>query len=130
VESPYHCPSCGEGACPADRQLGLEGRYRPAVCERVSLTGILEPFGKAEDLLLRRSGLKVTHESCRTVTETLGEQREARSAAATPSVPVRPRKRWAFPLPERDGVSFSGTVADLGLDAFSVPTLDPEGKRE
>jgi hypothetical protein len=126
----YHCASCNQGECPADDPLGLEGRYSPAVCELVSLTCILEPFGKAEDLLQRLSGLKVTHESARTLTETLGEQLEAQHQASKPVAMVSPQKLWDWSLPESEGVAFSGTVAYLGLDAFSVPILDAQGKRE
>jgi hypothetical protein len=96
----------------------------------VSLTGILGPFGKAEDLLLRLSGLRVSHESARTLTETLGDQLEQRHRALSPVAPATPGKPWDFTLPDREGRSFAGTVAYLGIDAFSVPILGAEGKRE
>lgn len=126
----YHCSSCGVGESPADAQWGLQGRYSPAVCELVSLTSILEPFRKGEDLLERLSGLKVSHESARTLTETLGAQLEAQHQQLEPVASVAPDQLWDWTLPSQEGVSFPGTVAYVGLDAFAVPILGAGGKRE
>jgi hypothetical protein len=125
----YHCRSCGQGECPADAQLGLEGRYSPAVRQMVALAGILQSFGRSEDLLRRLSGLRVSHESARTLTEQQGGQLEARHESSRPVASIEAEVGWDFSLPDREGKSFPGTVAYLGLDAFAVPILDAAGKR-
>ena len=96
----------------------------------VSLAGILEPFGKSQDLLRRLSGLRVGHETCRTLTETQGERLERDGAEAMPVEPDPDREPWDLSIPPADGASFAGTVAYAGMDAFAVPVLDGEGARD
>jgi hypothetical protein len=126
----YHCDSCGAGHCPADAGLGLEGRYSPGVQPPVALAGVLEPFRRSEELLLRLAGLRVSREACRGFTELAGGRLEQTHAARQAVKPARPPEAWDFSLPMRDGQRFDGTVAYVGLDAFAVPTIGADGKRE
>jgi hypothetical protein len=126
----YHCPSCGTGHSPADDALRLDGRYSPGVQPLVALAGVLEPFRRAEELLEQLAGLRVSKEACREFTERAGEWLEGRHLARHPVEPARAPEPWDFSLPERDGERFAGTVAYVGLDAFAVPTIGGDGKRE
>ena len=96
----------------------------------VSLAGILQSFGKSEDILKRLAGLNVNHESVRTLTEKQGEQLEQQHGSLTPVESFDAEKPWDFSLPERDGVSVPGTVAYVGMDAFAVPIIDGDGNRD
>jgi hypothetical protein len=95
----------------------------------VSLAGIVPSFGRSEDLLRRLSGLRVGHESARTLTEQQGAQLEARHESSRPVASIEAEACWDFSLPDQEGESFPGSVAYLGLDAFAVPILDAAGKR-
>ncbi len=123
----YYCGHCRHGHCPWDRTLGLDGhRLSPAVQALAALAGTLEPFGRAEDLLHRLAGLRLSASSCRRVTEAAGGALRRQHRAGVPVRPERPAD-WDFRLPDRDGRSFAGTVAYLGLDAFAVPTRAAAG---
>ncbi len=65
--------------------------------------------------------------TCRRVTEAAGGQLRQRYAAGVVVLPGRPA-RWDLSLPERDGRTFAGSVAYLGLDAFAVATRPPGGR--
>lgn len=125
----YHCGTCGRGHCPADDALRLDGRYSPGVQPLVALAGVLEPFRRSEDLLREMAGLRVSREACRDLTERAGGRLEEQDAGH-PVEPAAPPAAWDLSLPDRDGERFAGTVAYVGLDAFAVPTLGPDGARE
>jgi len=102
--------------------LGLDGgRLSPAVQSLTALAGALEPFGRADDLLRRLAGLRLSASTCRRVTEGAGDALRQRHGDGEPIRAARPAA-WDFTLPDRDGQSSPGTVAYLGLDAFAVPT--------
>jgi hypothetical protein len=96
----------------------------------VALAGVLEPFRRAEQLLEELAGLRVSKEACRVFTEGAGRRLEQQHLARQPVEPIRAPKPWDFSLPVRDGKRFHGTVAYVGLDAFAVPTIGGDGKRE
>lgn len=99
----------------------MHGRYSPAAEQLVSLAGALDPFGRADDLLKRLAGLRVSAASCRRVTEAAGQRLADQHADANP-VPTGPTAQtWDFRLPDRDGQQFPGTVGYVGLDSFAVP---------
>ena len=118
----YYCGHCRGGHCPWDRTLGLDGgRQSPAVQSLTALAGALEPFGRADDLLRRLAGLRLSASTCRRVTGGSGDNLRQQHRDGVPVRAERP-VAWDFTLPDRDGASFPGTVAYLGLDAFAVPT--------
>ena len=92
----------------------------------LALAGTLCPFGQAEDLVQRLTGLPVSDSTCRRLTESAGQvltaQYQQHQAVVGPPVPA-----WDFSLPPQEGQHFPGTVAYLGLDAFAVPTRPAQG---
>jgi hypothetical protein len=96
----------------------------------VALAGVLEPFRRAEQLLGELAGLRVSKEACRVFTERAGERLERQHLTHHPVEAVGVWKPWDFSLPPRDEERFGGTVAYVGLDAFAVPTIGEDGKRE
>jgi hypothetical protein len=90
------------------------------------LLGSLAPFATAADLLGQVAGLHFSAATVRRRTEAVGaelhEQHTRREAVPPPESP-----RWDLRLPDRDGQSFPGTVAYVGLDAFAVPTRGDGG---
>src|SRR5262245_21708927 len=52
----YHCPGCGQGHCPDDHHLGLDGHWSPTLQPAVTLLGALVPFATASDLLRQLTG--------------------------------------------------------------------------
>ena len=72
-------------------------------------------------MLRRLAGLRISASTCRRVTQAAGGRLRQQHADGGVVVPGRP-PRWDFSLPDRDGQSFAGTVAYLGLDAFAVAT--------
>ena len=120
----YHC-ACRQGTCPADTTLQLAGRYSRAVQQLVTLAGTLEPFRDGEAVLERLAALDITDEQCRQFTERVGEQ----LVTEPPPVPI-PERAWDFSIPSRDGQTWHETVAYVGIDAFAVPVLGADRKRE
>jgi hypothetical protein len=55
---------------------------------------------------------------------------ERQHVARHPVVAAGTPKPWDFSLPPCDERHFGGTVAYVGLDAFAVPTIGVDGKRE
>lgn len=124
----YACRHCGCGHAPLDQQLGLSGhRLSPALEPLVTLAGTLVPFDKTEDLLRRLASVRLSDSTVRRVTEEAGADLSARQQQGQVVLPELPQA-WDFALPDRDGISFAGTVAYLGLDAFAVPTRAVGGK--
>ena len=124
----YHCPHCHSGLCPYDTDLGLtDDRLSPATRPLVALAGALAPFKQAEDVLRRLAGLRLSASTCRRITEAAGDRLRQQQVAGVVALPGRPAA-WDLSLPERDGRSFPGTVAYLGLDAFAVLTRPAKGR--
>ncbi len=110
--------------------MRLDGRYSPGVQPLVALAGVLEPFRRAEQLLEELAGLRVSKEAGRVFTERAGERLERQHLAHRPVEAIPAPEPWDFSLPMRDGKRFRETVAYVGLDAFAVPTIGEDGKRE
>lgn len=123
----YHCDHCHQGHCPADQELGLDGHWSPTLVPVVALLGAVAPFATASDLLHKLLGLRYAPETCRVRTEAVGAQLHQQHQQQR-AIPLPRRPDWDFTLPDRDGRSFPGTVAYLGLDAFAVPTRGPGGR--
>ncbi len=124
----YHCPHCRHGHCPWDQDLGLaDDRFSPTARALVALAGTLAPFKQGEDVLRRLAGFQVSASTCRRVTLAAGDRLLGQYAGGAVVLPGRPAA-WDFSLPDRDGESFPGTVAYLGLDAFAVATRPAAGQ--
>lgn len=123
----YRCATCRQGHCPADEVLGFQGGYSLGVLPLIALAGIVEPFRIAEQLLRELAGLAIGHEVCRQITETAGFQL---GQQALPELPPQAKSTWDFSIPAREGQHWTQTVAYVGLDAFAVPVLRDDRKRE
>jgi hypothetical protein len=123
----YHCRSCGQGHCPLDDRLGLDGsRQSPTVKRLLALAGSQVPFRQAAELARQLGGLRLSTATTRRRTEEAGDRLHRQHQEQRPVRPARLRP-WDFTLPRRDGRSFFGTVAYLGIDAFAVPTRGKQG---
>lgn len=122
----YHCTHCHQGHCPADRELGLDGHWSPTLVPVVALLGALTPFAQASDILHKVTGLHYAPDTCRRRTEAVGAELQGQHQQQQVILLAQPPD-WDFSLPAREGQSFPGTVAYLGLDAFAVPTRGPDG---
>ena len=78
-------------------------------------------------MLRRLAGLRVSASTCRRVTLAAGDRLRRQYADGGVVLPGRPAD-WDFSLPDRDGQSFPGTAAYLGLDAFAVATRPAQGQ--
>lgn len=94
----------------------------------VALAGTLAPFGKAEDVLRRLAGVRLSDSTCRRRTEEAGTDLRGQHQAGAAVPPPAGQRPWDLTLPDRDEQSFAGTVAYVGLDAFAVPTRGPAGR--
>lgn len=113
---------------PFDPTLGLENsRQSPGLQPLVGLAGTLAPFGKAEDVLRRLAGVRLSGSTCRRRTEEAGQQLPQDLHDGQAVRPDPPASAGDFSLPEQDGQRFAGTVGYLGLDAFAVPVRHPDG---
>jgi hypothetical protein len=122
----YHCRHCGQGHCPLDAQLGLDGsRQSPTLRRLLALAGSQIPFRQAAELARQLGGLRLSAATTRRRTEEAGARLRQRHQDEQPVRPAR-LLPWDFSVPARDGRSFDGTVAYLGIDAFAVPTRGQE----
>lgn len=107
----YHCPDCGEGFCPRDRELGLEDRsLSPALVRMVGAAGSLLSFQESSELLDELAGVEVGAKQVERCAESLGEEvahyeREAVDPVSPP--PLAP-------------------TLYLGMDGTGVPIRAPE----
>jgi hypothetical protein len=122
-----HCRHCGQGHCPLDDRLGLDGsRQSPLVQRLLALAGSQVPFRQAAALARQLGGMRLATATVRRRTEAAGARLRRRHQDDRPVRPARWRP-WDFTLPRRDGRSFEGTVAYLGIDAFAVPMRGKDG---
>ena len=71
----YHCSACGEGFCPRDRALGVEGTFlSPAVQRMVGTVGAMVSFQEGSELLRDLAGLPVDAKQVERVAEGLGAE--------------------------------------------------------
>jgi hypothetical protein len=71
----YHCSACGEGFCPRDRALGVEGTsLSPAVQRMVGTVGAMVSFQEGSELLRDLAGLPVDAKQVERVAEGLGAE--------------------------------------------------------
>ena len=123
----YHCRHCGQGHCPLDARLGLDGsRQSPTLRRLLALAGSQVPFRQAAELARQLGGIRLSAATTRRRTEAAGDRLRRQHQDGQPVRPAHVRP-WDLTLPRRDGRPFDGTVAYLGLDAFAVPTRGKEG---
>lgn len=119
----YHCPACGHGFCPRDRDLGLNATdLSPAADEAVCLAGVLASFAEAAAKTLSRlAGLRVSESTVERATEAAG-QRVGQGLAAGQVFGVA--QDWAW---HKDAEG--KTVAYVAGDATGVPQQGPRGAK-
>ena len=71
----YHCETCGEGFCPRDRTLGLEGAsLSPGVLRMVGFVGASVSFEEGSELLKELAGVGVSPKTVERSAEALGRE--------------------------------------------------------
>jgi hypothetical protein len=70
----YHCRSCGRGEVPWDEALGLTPQaLTPGARELVCIAGLVDSFGEAADVVLRKlAGLTVSESTVERTSEAVG----------------------------------------------------------
>lgn len=70
----YHCPACGQGFCPRDRDWGLEGgSLSPGVIRMVAAVGAAVSFEEGSQLLQELADLQVDPKQVERTAEALGK---------------------------------------------------------
>lgn len=71
----YHCGQCGEGFCPRDRELGLQGSsLSPAVARMVAVAAASVSFQESSQLLSELAGVAVGAKQVERCAESIGEE--------------------------------------------------------
>jgi hypothetical protein len=71
----YHCPACGQGFFPRDRQLGLQDTsLSPAVTRMVGTVGALVSFEEGSQLLQELAGVTLDAKQVERAAEALGAE--------------------------------------------------------
>lgn len=70
----YHCPKCGVGVSPRDRQVGLGATHlTPAASEVASIAGVQNSFAQSAEVTLQKlCGLRLSESTVERVTEAAG----------------------------------------------------------
>lgn len=107
----YHCEQCGQGCCPRDEVLGLEGAtVSPAVQRMVASVGAAVSFGEGSTLLRELADVKVDAKQVERIAEGLGAE-------------IAEQERHSSePLSERP----SAPTLYLGVDGTGVPMRSTE----
>jgi hypothetical protein len=113
----YACVACGQGHCPLDAVLGLErDSHSPGVRRLACRFGGRLPFAEAAASLAEAAGaIRLSASTVRTITETVGAQREAEVAAALAAAWTGGLPPVSAPRPARLVVAMDG-VRILGTD--------------
>lgn len=75
VRAYYHCCGCGQGFCPRDRALGLEGTsLSPALTRMVGQVGAMVSFAEGSELLWELAGVPVPAKQLERKAEALGRE--------------------------------------------------------
>ncbi len=109
----YHCAVCGEGFCPRDRALGVEGgSLSPAVTRMTAAVGALVSFQEGSDLLKELAGVEVETKQVERTAEALGEE-----------IAQDEQRRG-----EPEGSELLPSTLYLGIDGTGVPMRSAELK--
>lgn len=109
----FHCPACGHGFCPRDRQLGLENTsLSPAVTRMVAAVGAMMSFEEGSQLLNELAGVAVETRQVQRSAEALGAE-----IAEDEKLQTQPMEET--PLP---------STLYLGIDGTGIPMRSSEVK--
>lgn len=112
----YACPGCGQGRAPLDDALGLErDSSSPGVRRLAWRFGGRLPFAQAAQSLAEAARIQLSASTVRTLTETVGAQREVALAAQITTAWREGLPPAATIPPERLYVAMDG-VRILGVD--------------
>jgi hypothetical protein len=119
----YHCEHCKSGHFPFDTANGLQRDHiSTGLRPLVGLAGVLAGYRvAAEDVLYSFTGVRLSASAIRDACKKAGAKLAQRQQSGDLVVPAKPEK-WDFSV-----AGHSGTVAYLGLDAFSVPMQQSGG---
>ncbi|MGH9445695.1 MAG: ISKra4 family transposase [Terriglobia bacterium] len=107
----YHCSGCGQGCCPRDQALGLQGAsLSPGVQRMVASVGAAVSFEEGSTLLRELAGVEVNAKQVERVAERLGAEI------------AEGERRTAEPLSDRP----SAPTLYLGVDGTGVPMRPTE----
>lgn len=107
----YHCAACGDGFCPRDRALGLEGgALSPGVLRMVGRVGAMVSFEEGHELLRELAGVEVSPKHVERAAEALGRE-------------VAQDERSVVELPSRHA---EASTLYLGMDGTGVPMRPSE----
>jgi hypothetical protein len=71
----YHCPCCGSGFCPRDRQLGMEKTcFSPATVRMIGTVGSMVSFQEGSQLLRELAGIGIDASQVERGAEALGDE--------------------------------------------------------
>jgi len=71
----YHCAACGQGVCPRDHALGMDGQsVSPAVLRMIGSVGALVSFEQGSELLRDLAGVRVDAKRVERSAEALGAE--------------------------------------------------------
>ena len=102
----FHCVDCGEGFCPRDRALGLEGgSLSPALIRMVGAVGAMVSFAEGSELLRDLAGVTVEAKQVERTAEALGQEIAA------------DERRVVEPVPDAE----IAPTLYLGMDGTGVP---------
>jgi hypothetical protein len=106
----YYCSGCGQGCCPRDGALGLEGAsLSPGVQRMVASVGAAVSFEEGSALLRELAGIEVEAKQVERVAEQLGAE-------------IAQQERTPEPLGEQP----SAPTLYLGMDGTGVPMRSTE----
>jgi len=102
----YHCNACGEGFCPRDRALGLNGgSLSPAVTRMVAAVGAMVSFQEGSELLTELAGVPVDAKQVERTAEALGKEIAEDECIHTEPLDTLPLPRTLY----------------LGMDGTGIP---------
>lgn len=119
----YHCPKCGVGMSPRDRQVGLSATHlTPAASEVSCIAGVQNSFAQSAEVTLQKlCGLRLSESTVERVTEAAGARLSTLLENKTTFGDDRP---WQW---QRDAQG--RTTAYVSLDATGVRQQDEHGAR-
>jgi hypothetical protein len=131
----YYCSSCGNGFCPVDKTLGIDGGCTTmAVRARIARLAAMVPFGRCSTELAHLCGIKVSAKTVERVAEWVGAQIGKKSSELEVHVLSGEAKEPEF-APDRLYVTVDGAMAPMRggyreckVGAVYEATVDDDGE--